>query len=114
MTETLLQKQDRFAGLVARLILHAREMGYQVSLGEALRTPEQAALNARRGTGTLTSLHISQLAIDLNLFRNGKYLKKSEDHLPLGEWWEAQAPDCRWGGRFGDGNHYSLEYQGRK
>lgn len=119
---TLREKQSKFAVLAAKLILQAQAMGYQVTLGEALRTPEQAAINARRGTGTLTSLHISQLAIDLNLFRDGKWLKKSEDHLPLGKWWEGQDPDCRWGGRFKDhegkakpdGNHYSLQHEGRK
>ena len=33
---------------------------------------------------------------------------------PLGEWWEKQAADARWGGRFNDGNHYSLEHEGVK
>lgn len=100
MAESLRQKQSRFAGMVARLLVKAQEMGYEVTLGEAYRTPEQSALNARNGTGIRNSLHSMRLAIDLNLFLNGRWLIGSEDHRPLGEWWEKLDPDCRWGGRF--------------
>ena len=55
-----------------------------------------------------------RLAIDLNLFRDGAFLQSSEDHRALGEWWEKQHPLARWGGRFMDGNHYSLEHGGVK
>jgi len=57
---------------------------------------------------------VERLAVDLNLFRGGKWLDKSEDHKQLGDYWESLAPDARWGGRFGDGNHYSIEHGGRK
>jgi hypothetical protein len=50
--------------------------------------------------------------LDLNLFKDGKYLALTEDHKPLGEWWESQGG--AWGGRFNDGNHYSLEHEGIK
>lgn len=62
--------------------------------------------------GKLNSLHKLRLAVDFNLFRYGKYLVKTEDHLPLGLYWEAIGGT--WGGRFGDGNHYSLEHNGMK
>jgi hypothetical protein len=113
MTETLRQKQSRFVRCVALLIQYAGQQGYEFTFGEAWRTPEQAKWNAERGKGTATSLHIDRLAIDFNLFRNGKWLTKTEDHKPLGEYWESLAPDCRWGGRFGDGNHYSIAHNGR-
>jgi hypothetical protein len=103
--------------MVAELIFQAQRMGYQVTLGEALRSPEEAARLAKLGKGIKNSLHIVKLAIDLNLFKNGKYLDKTGDHLPLGEWWEEQSfadIKCCWGGRFGDGNHYSVEHGGRK
>lgn len=109
---TLRQRQSLFARLVARLIQQAEAMGYEVTLGEAWRTPEQAAWNAKQGKGTANSLHTIRLAIDLNLFRGGAYLSATEDHRALGEWWERQHPDCRWGGRFKDGNHYSLSPDG--
>ncbi len=113
MPETLGQKQRRFTRLVGLLIEYAYAHGFELSFGEAWRTPEQAALNAKTGKGISNSLHIDRLAVDFNLFRNGKWLSASEDHKPLGEYWESLAPDCVWGGRFGDGNHYSIRHNGR-
>lgn len=110
----LREKQSTFVSLVAQLILEANRRGYELTFGEALRTPEQAALNAKKGIGIKNSVHLIRLAIDLNLFRDGKYLNKTEDHEPLGLYWESLHPLSRWGGRFGDGNHYSLEHEGRK
>lgn len=115
MTElTLRQKQSLFVRLVGLLIDEAYSRGYEMTFGEALRTPEQAKINAATGKGISNSLHRDRLAIDFNLFKNGDFLSKSEDHRPLGEWWEKLHPLCRWGGRFNDGNHYSLEHEGRK
>ena len=114
MKETLREKQSRFTRLVGMLIEYAYAQGYELTLGEAWRTPEQAQRNAQAGKGIANSLHVERLAIDLNLFRAGKFLQASEDHKPLGEYWESLAPDARWGGRFGDGNHYSIEHAGRK
>ena len=113
MPETLGQKQRRFTRLIGLLIEYAYAHGFELSFGEAWRTPEQAALNAKTGKGIANSLHIDRLAVDFNLFRNGKWLSASEDHKPLGEYWESLAPDCVWGGRFGDGNHYSIRHNGR-
>ena len=89
-------------------------MGYQVTFGEAHRPQILADLYRSQGKGISNSLHLIRLAIDLNLFKDGKFLQDTDAHRPLGEWWEAQAPDARWGGRFNDGNHYSLEHDGRK
>ena len=113
MPETLGQKQRRFTRLIGLLIEYAYAQGFELTFGEAWRTPEQAALNAKTGKGIANSLHIDRLAVDFNLFRNGKWLSASEDHKPLGEYWESLAPDCVWGGRFGDGNHYSIRHNGR-
>ena len=118
---TLGRKQRLFARLVAELILKAYELGYEVTLDWAYRPPEVAAMYAAQGKGIRTSLHTSRLAIDLNLFQDGAYLSATEDHRPLGEWWEQQHELCRWGGRFKDangdpkpdGNHYSMTHDGR-
>lgn len=112
--ETLRQKQSRFVRMVAKLIEFASENGYELTFGEALRTPQQAQLNAESGAGISNSLHLIRLAIDFNLFKNGIYLTKTEDHRPLGEFWESIGGT--WGGRFRrpDGNHYSLEHNGVK
>lgn len=111
---TLREKQSLFAVLVARLIQFATALGFELTFGEALRSPEEALRLAKLGKGITNSLHILKLAIDLNLFKDGVYLSSTEAHRPLGEWWERQHPLCRWGGRFGDGNHYSLEHGGRR
>lgn len=34
--------------------------------------------------------------------------------VAAGEHWESLHPLCRWGGRFGDANHISLEHEGKK
>ena len=98
----LLEAQFKFAKLVPRLIDKAFELGYTVTLGDAYR-------DERCPYGSKSSLHRVRLAIDLNLFRNGKYLTHTEDHRELGEWWEG-IDGCVWGGRFEDGNHYQMNY----
>ena len=114
---TLREKQSAFANLVAILIVQAKVLGFEVTLGEAWRSPEEAERLAKRGVGIKRSLHQDRLAIDLNLFKDGVYLSSTEAHRPLGEWWEAQSHGeivCAWGGRFNDGNHYSVSHGGRR
>ncbi|MGQ5792604.1 M15 family metallopeptidase [Serratia sp. IR-2025] len=110
---TLSEKQQLFTKLIAQLILWADEKGYRLTFGEAYRTPEQAALNAKKGSGIRNSLHTKRLAVDLNLFINGQYQTNSAAYLPMGEYWESIGGS--WGGRFRDrpdGNHFSLEHEG--
>ena len=109
---TLRQKQSKFVLMVSALIDFAYTNGYELTFGETYRTPEQAALNAKTGKGIAKSLHTQRLAIDLNLFKGGKYLTSSTSHRPLGEFWESIGGT--WGGRWNDGNHYSLEHNGIK
>ena len=109
---TLQQKQCMFAGMVAKLIVKAGELGYQITLGEAYRPPEQAELMAKQGKGIKNSLHTLRLAIDVNLFKNGTFLTASKDYAELGDWWEEQGGS--WGGHFNDGNHFSLSHNGVK
>lgn len=109
--------QEEFAQSVARLIQKAGQFGYGVTFGEAWRTPEQAALNAAKGSGISNSLHTERLAIDLNLFKDGRYITDSEGHELLGIWWKALGPQYRWGGDFTkkkDWNHYSISPDGKR
>ncbi len=99
---TLRQKQSKFASMIALLILFAYEQGYEITFGDAW---------AQSGHKK-DSNHYIRLAFDLNLFRNGRYLRSTNSHRPLGEFWESIGG--AWGGRFGDGNHYSLEHRGHK
>jgi hypothetical protein len=98
MGMTLRQRQSKFARLVADLIIFAYDRGYELTFGDAW---------AKSGHCE-NSFHYKRLAIDLNLFKNGRYLTTTSNHLPLGEYWESLDPDCTWGGRFNDGNHYSF------
>lgn len=114
---TLREKQSIFANLVAELIFEAQRKGYSITFGEAYRSKEEAERLSKLGVGIKASLHTQRLAIDLNLFKDGVYLSKTKDHQVLGEWWEGQSfgdIKCCWGGRFNDGNHYSIEHLGRK
>jgi hypothetical protein len=112
--------QEEFAQSVARLIQKASQLGYGVTFGEAYRTPEQAALNAKKldasgkPVGISNSLHTERLAIDLNLFKDGVYIVDERGHRELGAWWETLGPMYRWGGRFRDPNHYSLSPDGKR
>ena len=114
---TLREQQSLFMKLLPRLIDHAYSLGYELTGGELERSKAQAQANAASGAGIANSLHLERLAIDLNLFQNGQFLDSSEAHRPLGTYWKTLHPLCRWGGDFHpkpDGNHYSLEWQGRK
>lgn len=105
---TLRQKQSLFMRKLALLILHAEHLGYELTMGRGYAS---AAANKADG-GHPKSLHMERLAIDLNLFKDGRLLTSTESHRPLGEYWESIGGT--WGGRFGDGNHYSLEHNGVK
>lgn len=134
------EQQRLFTRLVGLWITEVYKRGFELSMGEAKRSDEQAIINAMGpagratlvsflmrsypdlagaisnnvGSGIRNSLHELQLAEDFNLFKSGKYLSSTEDWREVGELWESMHPLARWGGRFGDGNHISLEYGGRK
>lgn len=95
------------------LIDKALELGYDITLGDGFRDPRVFGdIGVKIGYGHAKSCHKLRLAIDLNLFKDGKFLEGTEAHKPLGEYWESQGGT--WGGRFQDGNHYSLEHEGMK
>lgn len=138
---TLGDKQKLFVRLYSQWLSWALAQGYEFSFGEAKRSDEQAEINAigSEGRETVAKLvqgdfprlaltirnngkangirftaHGNQLAMDQNLFINGVYQTSTEAWRPLGEKWESLHPLCRWGGRFGDGNHLSIEHDGVK
>lgn len=99
---SLREKQSKFVRMVGLLIFYASSLGLELTFGDAW---------AQSGHKH-NSLHYDRLAIDLNLFKAGEYMISTEDHRKLGEFWELIGGS--WGGHYDDGNHYSLEYQGRK
>ena len=113
MTETLGQKQQRFTRMVGLLIEYAYQNDYRLTFGDAYRDPRvHGDVGVKKSYSSANSLHKSRLAVDFNLFKDGQFLTTTEAHRPLGEYWESLGGT--WGGRFNDGNHYSLEHRGRK
>jgi hypothetical protein len=113
MTESMGQKQRRFTSMIGLLIAFAYEVGYELTFGDAYRDPRvHGEVGNSKSYSSANSLHKSRLAVDFNLFKDGKFLTATSDHLPLGEFWESIGGT--WGGRFNDGNHYSMEHNGRK
>ena len=89
----LLQKQQLFALNAARLILYIYSQGYSVTLGECLRTTEQAQIYAKEGLGITHSKHCERLALDLNLFdKDGKFLHDGEAYKIMGLYWQSLSP----------------------
>jgi hypothetical protein len=99
---SLRDRQSLFVVLVAKLIEYGTAKGYEFTFGDAWRPDGRGHMKG--------SLHYVKLALDLSLFRAGKFIESSEDpaYLELGIYWESLNPGCQWGGRFGDANHYSF------
>ena len=98
---SLSDRQWEFLKALAKLIRYADKQGYKLTGGDLQSRPGNKPRHSAK------SFHYKRLAIDLNLFIDGKYQKSSEAHLPLGVYWEKIGGT--WGGRFNkrDGNHYS-------
>lgn len=107
----LLDKQLRFSKMVVQLLLRADMLGYEYTFSDAYRDPRlHGELGEKKGYGHRSSAHKLRLAIDINLFKDKQFLSSTKDHEPLGLYWESLGGS--WGGRFEDGNHYSLEHKG--
>jgi len=109
------EKQELFSKLIAQHILWLIKQGYQVRGGDWFRDPRvHGHVGEKESYSAAYSMHKSKCALDINLFKDGKYLTKTADHKFSGEKWESRHGLCAWGGRWEDGNHYSLEHEGRK
>lgn len=102
---TLREKRVLFTRLIAELTLWIIEQGYEVAY-------DRDGLKHMAG-----SLHYSGLAHDLILYKGGDYLTFTSEYQFAGEKWKSMHPLCRWGGDFKrpgpDGNHFSIEYEGK-
>ena len=115
---TLLEKQFLLTSLLPILLTKITSSSRKVTLGEVWRPTYTALQMAKEGKGIENSLHTLRLAFDLNLFREEPdgtrtFLTSEKDHEVFGLYWETLHPLCRWGGRFHDGNHYSITHNGR-
>ena len=99
---TLREKRCLFTINICKLIEYINSQGHEAALGpDGLRHSEHG-------------LHYIGLAKDLNIYKNGKYLTKSEEYRFAGDYWKSLHKDNRWGGDFpADGNHFSMTHEGR-
>lgn len=79
-------------------------------IGDSIDKPTEDTPHKRNGN------HFKRLALDINLIVQGKMLilGTEKEWVELGIFWENIHPLCRWGGRFGDSNHLSVEFEGIK
>lgn len=99
--ENLFEEQAIFTQNVGKLLTFIYKNGYKCSMGEAWRSPEQAAIYAKEGKGIKDSLHCERLAIDLNLFdHNDHYLNDFHDYEFIGTYWESLHKNNEWGGHW--------------
>jgi len=112
---TLRQKQSKFTVLVAGLILAAIKRGYELTFGDVYRDPRlHGELGVKLGYGHRNSCHKLRLAVDFNLFKDGKLLEGKEADKAHAElhlvWTElGGSPAVP-----GDSNHYSIEHEGTR
>lgn len=110
---TLGEKQRKFTRMIGQLIAYAYANDYELTFGDAYRDPRvHGDVGAKKSYSSASSNHKIRLAVDFNLFKGGQYMTRSEDYAELGTYWESLGG--AWGGRFNDGNHFSLEHGGRK
>ena len=100
-------EQRRFTLMIAKLIIHAYEdLGYELTLGEGY---DDDGVGHCKG-----STHYVKLGQDLNIFKDGIYLKgkaAEEAHSKLHDYWDFLGGAKR---IEKDLNHYSLLWEGRR
>ena len=104
----LSELQQLFARDTVLLFQHILDKGYTFTYGEAMRSLDQAAIYAKEGKGIVDSYHCKRLAIDINLFKDGKYIDTPEDYELFGLYWESLSPVNLNGRNFkrADANHF--------
>ena len=116
--------QARHLHLISKLVLWASAHGLKLTSGDAYRDPRAHAAKGKgsgcAGYSSSNSQHKDRLAHDFNLFIlaanqghdmptvGGQYAQDSAAYKPLGVYWESLHQECRWGGRFADGNHFET------
>jgi hypothetical protein len=100
-TKQSIHQQDFMRAMTLLLMwIHSNE-GYGCTPGDMRSKPGNEPKHSAN------SFHYKGLAFDICLFYQGKYLRSTEDHRFVGEYWKTLGGT--WGGDFRkkDGNHYS-------
>ena len=98
-------KQELFSTMFCSLLVFLFNNGYGVRIKHVLRCQDCPV-------GHPNSCHKFSLAVDVYLTKNGKILTSLDDYREAGEYWESIGG--KWGGRFSDAFHFSIEHNGIK
>jgi hypothetical protein len=97
----LSEKQRIFTENIGKLIAFAYCNNIGLTFGHAWRSiEEQRRLVAEGKSQTLASNHLNRLAVDFNVFKDGKLTWDWEGVKLLGDYWVGLHPNNRWGGDF--------------
>lgn len=100
---SLSKEQRIFTKHIGMLINFAYEQGLELTFGHAWRSPEEQERLYREGKSKIKNggNHGKRLAVDFNLFKDGKLTWAWEDYKILGDYWEClDTFHNRWGGDF--------------
>jgi hypothetical protein len=110
MLSDMVIHQQQFARMLGKMLGYITDSTpYAMTLGELMRTPEQAALNASKGVGIKNSLHCDKMAIEIYFWHSDHMVPVPQEAFNM---WRELGGNC--GADFGDMNHFSLVYGGRK
>lgn len=114
---SLRETQAAFLYAIARLIVWANDRGYEMTLAEGYVGDTDAADGDYDGPHKRDGLHYQRLALDLNLFVRGQYIRNSDSPAwqEIGHQWLKIDSLARWGGTFSkpDANHFSFAFDGK-
>jgi len=99
----MVEEQAKFATDLAKLILYINSQEYTLSLGEVWRTQYQQDHYVATGLSkTKHSKHQDRIAVDLNIFKNGKLIFKNGKLIicpkEIGTYWKSLSNANVWGG----------------
>lgn len=95
----LSEQQADFLKMVVDMLSHIQLPNCLIKVTEWNRTLEQQREYFNSGRShTLNSKHLSGLAVDLGVIKNGKFSQTKKDYQPLGDYWISIGG--KWGGEF--------------
>lgn len=96
---------------LALLILQAWDLGLQIAADWVRRCPDCTVGKLGKLSRHAAPAMAGDMLIYDDLDGDGEdddYVKDTESYRELGEYWESLNPRNRWGGRYGDGNHFEM------
>lgn len=95
---SLRQEQSAFARDLIKLLVYAQGKGYEFTIGEVHRTPEQQRIHVAAGRSTtMNSMHLKKCAADIYFFKDGQLTYEVQE---LAAYWESLDPRNQWGGNW--------------